>query len=332
MEKQDLIVFDMDGVLIDVSKSYRDVVRQTTRLFFKETHAWKVLPEPLFSLSDLGNVKQSGGLNNDWDLTSLVISLLISLVEINSVKEDTNPWSLYNKAMRRCDVSRLAQFLDSEDRPLTTLMKTRGKDIDPFVGRFYVNEVGSGNVVKQIFQEIYLGKDLFESTYNMPVKIYHGEGYINREKLLIERTILDELSNKKVLAIATGRPKIEADFTLDLFCLKQDFSIIYTLDDCIREEKRIMKQENRNESLSKPNPYMLDAISATRGNAAGKNYYVGDMPDDMIAASRAKAQFKGIGFIGSAPEKERSRKALSQAGADYIIESFDELKTLVAIV
>jgi phosphoglycolate phosphatase-like HAD superfamily hydrolase len=55
------------------------------------------------------------------------------------------------------------------------------------------------------------------------------------------------------------------------------------------------------------------------------------MPDDMIAASRAKAQFKSIGFIGSAPEKERSRKALSQAGADYIIESFDELKNLVAI-
>jgi len=32
---QALIVFDMDGVIVDVSGSYRDTVRQTARLFFK---------------------------------------------------------------------------------------------------------------------------------------------------------------------------------------------------------------------------------------------------------------------------------------------------------
>jgi len=331
MEKQELIVFDMDGVLIDVSRSYRDVVRQTARYFFKEARAWKMLPEPLFPLSDLGNVKQSGGLNNDWDLTCLVISLLFSLVEINSIEEDVNPWSLHKKTMLRCDVSRLSQFLNSEEKPLTTLMEARGRDRDPFIEQLFLNEVGSGNVIKQLFQEIYLGKGLFESTYNLTAKTYHGEGYIKRETLLIEREILAGLSYRADLAIATGRPKAEADYALELFCLKQHFAIIYTLDDCIREEKRIMEQENRSESLSKPHPYMLDAISATRGYATGNNYYIGDMPDDMIAASRAKAQFRSIGFIGSAPEKEPLRKALLLAGADYIIESFDELKTLIGI-
>ncbi len=33
MKPKNLIVFDMDGVIVDVSNSYRDVVRQTTRQF-----------------------------------------------------------------------------------------------------------------------------------------------------------------------------------------------------------------------------------------------------------------------------------------------------------
>ena len=83
MRSQRLLVFDMDGVIIDVSRSYRDTIRQTARLFFKGAHSWENLPDPLFPLSDLARVKQSGGLNNDWDLTFLVISLLFAFEKKN---------------------------------------------------------------------------------------------------------------------------------------------------------------------------------------------------------------------------------------------------------
>ena len=69
MQNKYVIVFDMDGVLIDVSRSYRDTVRQTAKLFLKNAPLSKKLPEPLFPLTDLAAVKQSGGLNNDWDLS-----------------------------------------------------------------------------------------------------------------------------------------------------------------------------------------------------------------------------------------------------------------------
>ena len=39
MKPKNLIVFDMDGVIIDVSNSYREVVRQTTRQFFSPAKA-----------------------------------------------------------------------------------------------------------------------------------------------------------------------------------------------------------------------------------------------------------------------------------------------------
>ncbi|MGA8180166.1 MAG: HAD hydrolase-like protein [Desulfobacterales bacterium] len=84
-------------------------------------------------------------------------------------------------------------------------------------------------------------------------------------------------------------------------------------------------------SLSKPNPFMLDAIASALENKMSGYYYVGDMPDDMIAASRSKAEFIGIGILKSSSDKDRLRRDLERAGADYIIEDFDELAKIIEV-
>ena len=78
MNEKNLIVFDMDGVIVDVSGSYREAVRKTARLFLKGIGFENALPDPLFSLADLAGVKQAGGLNNDWELTYHVLNLLMT--------------------------------------------------------------------------------------------------------------------------------------------------------------------------------------------------------------------------------------------------------------
>ncbi len=329
MKQKNLIVFDIDGVIIDVSNSYRDTVRQTARLFFQGASSWKELPDPLFPLTDLAKVKQSGGLNNDWDLTFLVINLLFTLVECPIIKKYPDTWTMYHKTIGSCNVADLAEFLISANRPITSLFEKYGTQKYQFITDFYNGDVGSGNIIKQIFQEIYLGKDLFESTYGISARVYNGDGYINREKLLISNSVLEDLSKSNTLAIATGRPKAEAEYPLDFFGLKKFFTVVNTLDDCLREEQKILEKEKRKVSLSKPNPFMLDAVAEIHKSAFSKYYYVGDMPDDMIAASRSRAKFVGVGILLSSPDKDNLRKDLQQAGADYIVENFEELKELV---
>lgn len=326
---QALIVFDMDGVIVDVSGSYRNAVRQTARLFFKGADSWKSLPDPLFSLADLARVKQSGGLNNDWDLTFLIINLLFTLVKRSSEYPDSDPWTTYKKTLRNCDVANLAQFLNSDKNPVSTLLEKSGRISNDFIAGLYTGDVGSGNIIKQIFQEIYLGKKLFESTYGIQSKVYDEKGFINRETLLIDKSILENLSRNNILAIATGRPRIEADYPLDFFDLRKFFSWILTLDDCLEEEQKIFEQKQKKVSLSKPNPYMLDAIETAHKNKVSKYYYIGDMPDDMMAASRSRAGFIGIGILKSSSDKDSLRRDLERAGADYIIEDFDELVKIV---
>ncbi len=329
MKPKNLIVFDMDGVIMDVSHSYRDVVRQTTRQFFGPAGAAEHLPEPLFELSDLAAVKQSGGLNNDWDLTSVVINLLYSLVDKAIVHQSENPWIRYRETISRCDVTVIAEYLNATKQPLASLLKDRGKPKDRFISELYQGDVGSGNIIKQIFQEIYLGPELFQDTYHMEAKIYRGEGYILREKLLLDLSILEELSRENSLAIATGRPKSEAEYPLNHFGLKQFFPLVLTLDDCVSEEKRILAEEGRVVSLSKPDPYMLDAIAESHRKAASNFFYIGDMPDDMLAAARSRFGFKSIGILISAPDKSSLKENLQRAGADYIVEDFESLKEII---
>ena len=148
----------MDVVLIDVSRSYRATVRQTAKLFFKNAPSSEKLPEPLFRLADLAAVKQSGGLNNDWDLSCLVINLLFNLIEKPPVYERKDPWDRYQETISQCNVTALAEFLRSTPKPLSTLLRRVGESKNSFIYGLYAGDVVSGNIIKQIFQEVYLGQ------------------------------------------------------------------------------------------------------------------------------------------------------------------------------
>lgn len=340
MKKPKLIVFDMDGVLIDVSMSYRDTVRQTARLFFKVAANWDQLPDPLFPLSDLAVVKQSGGLNNDWDLTFMAINLLFTLVEAPDrapapKKEDTGSlegednWDLYTKSVSEWDVGNLEQFLKDTKTPLGLLLEKEGRPRDAYIASFYEGDVGTGNIIKQIFQEVYLGRALFERTYGKPPKVWFEEGFIHREKILVGKDILENLGRDNILAIATGRPRAEAEYPLVSFGLEKFFRSMYCLEDCINEEERVLAEEGRIISLSKPDPFMLDAIAQGLEGEYSGCYYIGDMPDDMVAATTSKAGFKGVGVVASAPDRDALKKSLLGAGADFIIEELSELEKII---
>jgi phosphoglycolate phosphatase-like HAD superfamily hydrolase len=97
------------------------------------------------------------------------------------------------------------------------------------------------------------------------------------------------------------------------------------LEDCLEEEARLMKAEAKTVSLSKPDPFMLDAIAEGQKDSFAESYYIGDMPDDMIAAKKSSGGYKAVGMIMSAPDKESLAKELKRAGADTIIENFKQL-------
>lgn len=58
------ILFDMDGVLVDVSNSYDRTICKTSAFFLKK----EIDPKEIYK------IRNSGGFNNDWDLTEEIIN------------------------------------------------------------------------------------------------------------------------------------------------------------------------------------------------------------------------------------------------------------------
>ncbi len=70
-----IIVFDMDGVLVEVSESYRATIVETVRLFTGETIAREAIQE----------YKNQGGWNNDWSLSQKICADLGYPVALDTV-------------------------------------------------------------------------------------------------------------------------------------------------------------------------------------------------------------------------------------------------------
>lgn len=62
--REAVLLFDLDGVLVDVSSSYRLAIKETAEFFTKQ----KV------SNDEIQKFKEQGGFNNDWDLAEAIIS------------------------------------------------------------------------------------------------------------------------------------------------------------------------------------------------------------------------------------------------------------------
>lgn len=60
---QQILLFDMDGVLVDVRRSYRRAIQETAAFFTRAN----------IDPSEIQKLKEKGGYNNDWDITEALI-------------------------------------------------------------------------------------------------------------------------------------------------------------------------------------------------------------------------------------------------------------------
>ena len=151
------------------------------------------------------------------------------------------------------------------------------------------------NQIIDKFQEFYLGNDDYK-------------GLILNEELLLDKGKIQELSKNYDLAIFTGRPKKEAQFVLKRWNLENFFSVVVTMDDI-------------KEGLHKPDPFGINYIKSIVNPA--KTYYLGDTPDDMIAAR--EAGIKGIGVLPPQDKSSMLKEKLLEEGASKILEETQDI-------
>ncbi len=338
----DLLIFDMDGVLIDVSQSYRKTIQQTIHLYLTDCLG---LRADLVSPEAISLFKATGGFNNDWDLTAGFLRYLLSISKIPSLPQKRHFSApeetvlflqkhlrhFHQRGIIRVQRKHLLSFLDQVKASGGGLKGVR--KVLKGIGEGWIYHSGDlhqQNLVKRIFQEIYLGEK-FSSHYHLQPLFYREEGLYLREKLLIKREILSSLRKRMKLGIASGRPRFEAELALKQFQLAPYFDTLVTLDECEEEEERIFKDTGKKVRRSKPHPYPILRAIREVGLSDPQCGYVGDVADDMIAAKAARKEAKmlAIGFVSGHQNRKAIEESLRRSGADWIIRNPAELLRLI---
>ncbi len=177
-----------------------------------------------------------------------------------------------------------------------------------------------GNLVERIFQELYLGQSLFEQIYNTPAVVVQTPGLINNETLMIDPAILKILSQQFDLGIATGRPKAEANYSLEKLGIQKYFKSLVTHDDIVAANAQ-----------GKPDPWSLLEVARQIQPTPTYCAYIGDMPDDILAAKTANEthSFMAIGSLATTDNKQTLRQHFEKNRADIILAHPNRLRDIL---
>lgn len=295
------VLFDIDGVLIDVRSSYIEAILRTS-LFYAKWFLGIKYTQGLITRKDVHAFKLLGGFNNDWDTVFGILVYLQFLIETNheeindpGFKKSINIPALRKKLPSPCGIAGIKKILP---------------------GLCWIHY----GLAQQIFQEYYLGPALFKKHYGFPASFTRSPGLIEKEKLLLPETVLKQLKQRGLkLGIVTGRTRFEAEYVLKRFGILKYFSALITDDEVTRAEKK------SREKLRKPHPWPVLACAKKLG--AKSILYAGDLPDDIRAANSAKKKIQALsaGVLYKQDNPAQMRAAFQHAKADLILKTPNEI-------
>lgn len=307
----DSIIFDIDNVLIDTRASYLEAIRVTVEIYLTEGKIPLFISDmgpkkgALLTMEDIHQFKLLGGFNDDWDCCYGLLTYLLSL----KVKKRT-----LEELRKQINVPKFVKSV--KKRPLGV------SGITKLLER---NKAVTIEKISRIFQEVYLGRDLYAALENRNTIYWKKRGLIQKEKLIFKRKALEKLRHAGFeLSIATGRPRFEALFALKQFHVIDLFDAMTTADDVKKAEKSAKK------SLRKPHPFSL--LQTAKKMGAKKNFvYVGDLPDDVLAANAAKKEINisSIAFPTYSGDSSVAIQEIQKAQPDMTIKKPGDLVKMI---
>jgi len=303
------VMFDIDGVLVDVRSSYIDCIRKTVDLYLQKILLVPPYAGTLLSRDDVNAFKLLGGLNNDWDTVYAILLYLQAQVENGPRK-----WEILSLKKLR-GLLHLKKLANSVPKPC---------GLAPFKKLIKDQGLISYALAKDMFQENYLGEKLFAKNEKRPPLFSRAKGLIHLEKLFFAKPLLRELRAMGFdLGIVTGRTRFEAEYVLKRFGIRKFFKVVITHNDVAAAEKKQKK------ILRKPHPFPVLACAQKIGKRSFT--YVGDLPDDIRAANGSKAKIKIVscGVLYGQDHAREAEREFKKAHADLMIKRPADLLSAV---
>jgi len=192
------------------------------------------------------------------------------------------------------------------------------------------------DLLKRLFEELYLGAELFTKFYGVPSIFKFDESFLEKENFIPTKKTLDTLRLRfGKFAIYSEKPRDQGLYLLEKNNFKEYFNEngrIFQED--LLESEEIRRKAGESVQLGKPNPtFFIEMVEKFAGEAR-RVAYVGDDIADALLVENARSQgLSNISFFGVLCSSHYPDQLFSQFiehGADAVMTDVNDIPHLYA--
>ena len=306
IDKFDSIIFDCDGVLVDIRNSYDEAINKTISAIMKE----------LFD-DDVGNVvtskihfnlKAVGGFNDE---VAVVYAVVMTLV---ASKKSNIPFE-------KLIIDVINNANESGINSIDVYFKNQDIDLKELKSKLDYENSRKESYIHRTFNQLFYGPLLYEEIFNEKSK-FSQDPLIDLDEIVLNETLMEKLQSRfdKKIATVTGRGKFAFSYSMKNFLNNFDIQNSVFLED-------------RPLEMAKPNPKsLIESISAIDSECS---LYIGDSMEDLLMVEKCKESGYDVSFCGiygSSDEPELKYELFRKNNASFILESIRELPKALNLV
>ena len=306
IQKFDSIIFDCDGVLVDIRNSYDEAINKTISAIMKE----------LFH-NDVGNVvtskihfdlKAVGGFNDE---VAVVYAIVMTLV---GSKKSNIPFE-------RLIIDVIDNANESGINSIDAYFKSQDVDLTEIKSKLDYENSRKESYIHRTFNQLFYGPFLYEEIFHEKSK-FSEEPLIDLDKIVLDENLMSKLQNRfgKKITTVTGRGKFAFSYSMKNFLNNFDMENSVFLED-------------RSLEMAKPNPKsLIESISALDSKCS---LYVGDSMEDLLMVEKCNESGYDVSFcgiFGSSDEPKSKYELFQKNKAPLILESIQELPKALNLI
>ena len=306
ISKFDSIIFDCDGVLVDIRNSYDYAINKTISAIMKELFNDEV-GDIVTSKIHFG-LKSVGGFNDE---VAVVYAIVMTLAASKKSKIE------FEKLI--IDVINNAN--ESGINSIDDYFKDQNIDLIEIKSKLDYENSRKISYIHRIFNQLFYGPKLYEEIFNDKSQ-FNDEPLIDLDEIVLDDNLMTKLKTRfdSKIATVTGRGKFAFSYSMKNFLEKFDIESSVFLED-------------RPLNLAKPNPEsLIESISKINSKCS---LYIGDSMEDLLMVQKCQELGYDVSFCGiygSSDEPKLKYELFQKNKASFILESIQELPKALNLV
>ena len=306
IKKFDSIIFDCDGVLVDIRNSYDEAINKTISAIMKELFDDDV--SNIVTTKIHFDLKAVGGFNDE---VAVVYAIIMTLA---ASKQSQIP---FEKLIFDVINNANASGINSID----TYFISKKIDLIEIKSKLDYENSRKVSYIHRIFNQLFYGPKLYEEIFNEKSQ-FNDNPLIDLDDIVLDNNLMLKLKNRfgTKISTVTGRGKFAFSYSMKNF-----------LDDFDMENSVFL--EDRPLNFAKPNPEsLIESISKIDSKCS---LYIGDSMEDLLMVKKCQEQGYDVSFCGiygSSDEPKLKYELFEKNDAPFILESIQELPKALNLV